>query len=249
MLKHPHGNRTQLPADNPQAYSGAQQWPAPMILFEQVFKTYHGRNLQKQVLRGVDLTVQPGDSIAILGANGAGKSTLLRLIAGVEHASKGRIARGMNVSWPIGYTSCFQSSLTGADNARFIARIYRRDAQTLLDFVEDFAQLGSYFNHPVKTYSSGMVARLAFGISLAIDFQCYLVDEVTAAGDARFREKCHDALMQRRNSGALVMVSHDMETLRTYCSRGAVLHDGRLHLHENIESAIAAHHEYQAMTV
>ncbi len=217
-----------------------------MIVFNQVSKTYHARNLVRQVLNRVDLKVERGEALGILGANGAGKSTLLRLISGIEHPTAGRIDRGgMSVSWPIGYSSCFQASLTGADNTRFIARIYRRPVEPLLEFVEDFAQLGAYFRQPIKTYSSGMSARLAFGVSLAIDFDVYVVDEVTGAGDARFRQRCQDALMQRRKTGTLVMVSHDMSTLRSYCDCGAVLRDGRLIRFDSLEDAIAAHEEMQ----
>jgi len=216
-----------------------------MITFDHVSKTYHGRNLTKRVLDDVSFTVRPGEALGLCGANGAGKSTLLRLIAGVEHASAGRVTRGMSVSWPIGYTSCFQGSLTGADNARFIARIYRQPIEPLLAFVDDFAQLGNYFHQPVKTYSAGMSARLAFAVSLAVDFDCYLIDEVTGAGDERFRERCHDALSHRRASGAIVMVSHHAETLSRYCDRGAVLQDGQLRFYDTIDEAIEAHHAAQ----
>jgi capsular polysaccharide transport system ATP-binding protein len=219
-----------------------------MITLDQVSKTYHGRNLVRHVLAGVDLTVGRGEALAVLGANGAGKSTLMRLISGVEHPTSGRIDRGgMSISWPIGYSSCFQSSLTGADNARFIARIYRRPAAPLLDFVEAFAQLGQYFHQPIKTYSAGMSARLAFGISLAIDFDVYLVDEVTGAGDARFRQRCHEAMLHRRRTGTLIMVSHEPATLRAFCSRGAVLCDGRLTLFDDLDAAIEAHHQAQSL--
>lgn len=217
-----------------------------MIQFDRVSKAYHGRHLHKQVLQDVSFTIQPGVSLGLCGANGAGKSTLLRLIAGVEYPTQGRVTRGMSVSWPIGYTSCFQSSLTGADNARFIARIYRQPPEPLLAFVEDFAQLGPYLHQPVKTYSAGMQARLAFGVSLAIDFDCYLVDEVTSAGDIRFQERCHQALTQRRAAGTLIMVSHSPQVLSEYCSRGAVLLDGRLRFYDTVAEALAVHAEAQA---
>lgn len=212
-----------------------------MIRFTNVSMAYHARNLRKTVLTDANFTIRPGDAIGICGANGAGKSTLLRLLAGVEYPTAGRIKRGMSVSWPIGYTSAFQASLTGADNARFIARIYRRPAAPLLDFVERFAELGPYFRQPVKSYSAGMQARLAFGISLAIDFDCYLVDEITGVGDERFRERCRAALTHRRDTGTLVMVSHDAETLRAYCTGGAVLKDGTLVFYPTIDEAIAVH--------
>lgn len=216
-----------------------------MIAFNRVNMVYHGRNLTKRVLKDASFAIRPGDALGICGVNGAGKSTLMRLIAGVENPTSGTIRRTMSVSWPIGYSSCFQGSLTGADNARFIARIYRQPIARLLAFVEEFADLGEYFNQPVKTYSSGMQARLAFGISLAIDFDCYLVDEVTSAGDARFAARCHEALTHRRAEGTLVMVSHSAETLRQYCMTGAVLHDGRLRFFRTIDEAIDVHLEQQ----
>lgn len=203
--------------------------------------TYHARNLRKTVLADTSFTIRRGDAIGICGANGVGKSTLLRLIAGVEHPTSGKIRRDMRVSWPIGYTSAFQSSLTGADNARFIARIYRRPIAPLLDYVEAFAQLGAYLNQPVKTYSAGMQARLAFAISLAIRFDCYLVDEVTSAGDERFRERSHEELLRRREDGTLIMVSHGPETLRAYCTSGAVLADRTLRFFETIDEALDVH--------
>jgi capsular polysaccharide transport system ATP-binding protein len=212
-----------------------------MIEFENVNKIYHGRNFQKHVLRDVSFTLTRGTSLGICGGNGAGKSTLLRLIAGVEHPSSGRIRRNGTISWPIGYSSAFQSSLTGADNARFIARIHGLPLEETLDFVNDFAELGSYFRMPVKTYSAGMAARLAFAISLAIDFDCYLVDEVVAAGDARFRQRCHDALLERLKESSLVMVSHDIHTLREYCTSGAVLNDGQLSRYDTVSEAIDVH--------
>lgn len=216
-----------------------------MIEFDSVSKSYRGRNLHKQVLEPTSFTIARGEAIGLCGANGAGKSTLLRLIAGVEHPTRGRVVRRGTVSWPIGYTSCFQSSLTGADNARFIARIYRQPVQPLLDFVEDFARLENYFDQPVKTYSAGMKARLAFGISLAIDFDCYLVDEVTGAGDERFRARCHEALVHRRRTGTLVMVSHSAATLREYCALGAVLHEGRISFYDTIDEALDVHSAQQ----
>jgi capsular polysaccharide transport system ATP-binding protein len=216
-----------------------------MIRFENVSKTYHIRKFHKRVFHDLNFTINPGDSIGICGANGAGKSTLMRLLAGVEYPSSGKITRTMSTSWPIGYGSCFQHSLTGADNARFIARIYNQSEQEVIDFVEDFAQLGPYLYQPVQTYSAGMNARLAFGISLAIDFQCYLVDEVTGAGDERFRIRCEEALLHRRDNATLIMVSHDPGTLRQYCRRGAVVYGGTLVFFDTIDEASEVHHRLQ----
>lgn len=216
-----------------------------MIRFEDVTKTYHIRKFEKQVFTSLNFKIEKGDSLGICGANGAGKSTLMRLIAGVEHPTSGHITRTMQTSWPIGYASCFQSSLTGADNARFIARVYNKPEEELLDFVQDFAQLGAYFYQPVHTYSAGMNARLAFGISLAVEFECYLVDEVTGAGDERFRIRCEEALLHRRDNATLIMVSHDPGTLRQYCERGAVVYGGTLVFFDTIDEASEVHHRLQ----
>jgi capsular polysaccharide transport system ATP-binding protein len=218
-----------------------------MIVFENVSKAYHIRKFHKQIFADLNFVIEPGDSIGICGANGAGKSTLMRMIAGVEYPTSGTIHRSMSTSWPIGYGSCFQSSLTGADNARFIARIYNEDEARVIDFVEEFAQLGPYLHHPVQTYSAGMGARLAFGISLAINFDCYLVDEVTGAGDERFRIRCEEELLARRDNATLIMVSHDPSTLRQYCRRGAIVYGGSLVFYDTIEEATEVHHRLQLL--
>jgi len=216
-----------------------------MIEFHDVSKTYHLRGLVRRVFSGLSFRIERGESLAICGANGAGKSTLLRLIGGIEHPTAGRIDRAMHTSWPIGFGSCFQGSMTGADNARFIARIYRQDEKEVLDYVEDFARLGAYMDQPVSTYSSGMISRLAFGVSLAIDFDCYLVDEVAAAGDVRFRKRCEEELLARRDRGTLIMTSHDPYMLEQYCTRGAVLYRGVLAFYDTVTEACNVHHSLQ----
>lgn len=216
-----------------------------MIAFHEVSKIYETRGLNKQVFGNLSFAIERGDALAICGANGAGKSTLLRLIAGVEYPSSGRIERSMRTSWPIGFSNCFHPGLTGSDNARFIARIYGEDENHILAYVENFAQLGVYIDQPIQTYSSGMLSRLAFGISLAIDFDCYLVDEVTAAGDVRFRRRCEEELLARRERGTLIMTSHDPYTLEQYCTRGAVLYQGALVFYETVAEACEVHHALQ----
>ncbi len=218
-----------------------------MIAFDRVSKSYHANGFENHLFHDLSFKIRRGDSLGICGANGVGKSTLMRLIAGVERPNSGRVSRSMTTSWPIGYSSAFQASLTGADNARFIARVYGRSVDGLLDYVEDFAQLGSYLHEPVRTYSAGMMARLAFGVSLAINFECYLVDEVTSAGDERFRARSEAALLERREAGTLVMISHDTGTLLRYCARGAVLYGGTLTFYETIDEAIEVHHRLQAL--
>lgn len=216
-----------------------------MIIFENVSKIYQGHGLRKVVHNDLNFRIEKGVSIGICGANGAGKSTLMRMIAGVEHQTSGRIHRQMSTSWPIGYSNCFQSSMTGADNVRFIARLYGKDAKETLAYVEDFAQLGIYINQPVATYSAGMLARLAFGTSLSIRFDCYLIDEVTGAGDARFRKRSEEELLHRRDTATLVMTSHDPYMLQHYCTRGAVLYGGAMTFYDTIAEACEVHQALQ----
>ena len=218
-----------------------------MIMFENVSKAYKVHRHMKPVFNNLNFRIDRGDSIGICGANGAGKSTLMRMLAGVEPQTGGRIVRTMSTSWPIGFTSAFQMNLTGADNARFIARIYDRDEDEVLAKVEDFAELGEYLFQPVRTYSTGMQARLAFGVSLTVEFECYLVDEVTGAGDVRFRSKSENALMERRERAALVMISHDPGTLQQYCTKGAVLYGGALTFFDSISEACEVHYGLQTV--
>ena len=216
-----------------------------MIEMDRVSKVSHSRGLVNTVFSNLSFTLSPNDSLAICGANGAGESTLLRLTSGVERPSSGTVRRSISTSWPIGLVSCFKGQMTGADNVRFIARIYDKDQQDILDFVEDFAQLGAFLNQPVSNYSSGMTQRLAFGVSLAIDFDCYIVDEVTSVGDARFRRRCEEEMLARRDRAALVMTSHDPGVLEKFCTRGAVLFGGALTFCDSAEEANAVHHALQ----
>jgi len=210
-----------------------------MITVRDVTKIYPMRGGgRRRVLDNVSFDVRLGQSIGILGRNGSGKSTLAKIIGGAIPPTSGTITREMSVSWPLGFVGGFQSSLTGADNVRFIARLYGVPAHILMDFVEDFAEIGDYIRMPVRTYSSGMCARLTFGISLALEFDCYLIDEATAVGDARFAEKCERALLRRREQGSLIMISHSAKVLRTYCDMGAVLSDGRLTVYDDLNEAI-----------
>lgn len=214
-----------------------------MIELIDVVKMYDTRVGPRRVLDGVNLTLRRGEALGVMGRNGAGKSTLTRVICGLEHVDSGEVRRGMTTSWPLGYAGAFQGSLTGADNVRFIARIYNKDVEAMLDGVQAFADLGVYFRMPVKTYSAGMRARLAFGVSLAVDFECYLVDEITGAGDHRFAERAQQAMHERKARGAMLMISHDPATLRAYCDRGALLHGGKLTMYDSTDEMIDAYHE------
>jgi capsular polysaccharide transport system ATP-binding protein len=202
-------------------------------------KNYRVGHGQKQVLKGIDFTINPGDRIGLLGRNGAGKSTLIKLIGGVELPTSGKVKRAMTCSWPLGFNGGFQGSLTGYDNARFIARIYGQDYSAMRQFVEEFTELGRQLRMPVKTYSAGMRARLAFALSLAIEFDCYLIDEVIMVGDKNFQDKCHYELFDRRKDRAILLASHSPDSIREFCNRAVVLHDGHMSESTDVEQGLA----------
>jgi capsular polysaccharide transport system ATP-binding protein len=212
-----------------------------MIELSQIVKRYKTRSGTHTVLDGVDLTVRMGDKLGILGRNGAGKSTLIRLISGAELPTRGTIVRRMSVSWPLAFGGAFQGSLTGIDNVRFICRVYGAQLKEVFPFVEDFSELGKFLREPVKTYSSGMRARLAFAISMAIEFDCFLIDEVIAVGDARFHEKCREELFNKRRDRAMIIVSHEAHNIREHCQRACVLSDGRLQQFSDLDAAYASY--------
>lgn len=220
-----------------------------MIKLQNINKSYGTRSGSNHVLRDVNLTVHPGERVGILGRNGAGKSTLIRLISGAEFPSTGHIERDMSVSWPLAFGGAFQGSLTGFDNLRFICRIYGVNPADKIDFVEEFSELGIYLREPVKTYSSGMRARLAFAISMVIEFDCFLIDEIIAVGDARFHEKCNHELFVKRADRAMIIVSHDSAYIREHCTRAAVLADGHLHHLDGLDAAFDFYHESTAPKV
>ena len=198
-----------------------------MIRVSALCKDYHSEGGVHRVLSNVSLTVGRGEKVAVLGRNGAGKSTLMRLIGGVEVPTSGRIEREMSLSWPLGLQGGFQGTLTGNDNMRFIARIYNKPFDYIRAYVDDFAELGKYLSEPLKTYSTGMRARFAFALSLAIDFDCYLIDEIIAAGDQRFQRRSHEELFEKRADRSMILASHIGDIVRAYCSRALVLHRGR----------------------
>ena len=212
-----------------------------MIRFEHLSKAFATGTGRTIIVEDLTLDLPPRRSIALRGRNGAGKSTLLQMIAGNQKPDGGRVVTMGNVSWPVGIGGAFHPELTGAQNARFVARIHGVDPGALAAFVADFAELGDHFAMPVRTYSQGMKARLSFGLSMGIAFDTYLVDEVTATGDAAFREKSHALFLDPiANAGALI-VSHNMEELRTLCDAALVLRDGRATFFTSVEEGIAAH--------
>lgn len=215
-----------------------------MIICQDVCKSYKHGSREKRVLDNVNFTVEPGDRIALLGRNGAGKSTLIKLIGGVEMPTSGKIHRHMSLSWPLGFAGGFQGSLTGYDNARFIARIYQRNYSDVREFVEEFTELGRHLKMPVKTYSSGMRARLAFALSLAIEFDCYLIDEVIMVGDQNFNRKCHYELLERRQSRSMILASHSTELIQQICNRAILVQNGKATEYSDVNQAV---HDYSQL--
>lgn len=214
-----------------------------MIQLENVSKSFPLKGGEKTVLEGLSLTIPRGRSLALLGRNGAGKSTLLSMIAGSLKPDRGRILRGCRVSFPLGFAGSFHPHLTGVQNIRFVARIYGVEEEALIDYVRDFSELGPYLDEPVKSYSSGMKARLAFGASMGVRFDVYLVDELTAVGDQNFRKKSRAVFRDRLGEADVIMVSHSMDQLRAHCDCGMVLENGRVEVFEELEPAIARHLE------
>jgi capsular polysaccharide transport system ATP-binding protein len=213
-----------------------------VIALQNLTKAFHLNGITKTVLQDATTVFPSGRSVALLGRNGAGKSTLLRLIAGTLDPTAGRVRLTGSVSWPVGFAGSFHGDLTGAQNTRFIARIYGVDGDELTDFTASFADLGAHFHLPFRTYSSGMKARLAFGVSMGIAFDTYLVDEVTAVGDAAFRSKSNDLFQARMQTAGSVVVSHSMGLVRELCDAAAVLEAGRLIYYDDVAEAID-HHE------
>jgi capsular polysaccharide transport system ATP-binding protein len=209
-----------------------------MISCVDITKEYPVHAGRRRVLDRVNFDLDRGQKLGILGRNGAGKSTLIRIIGGVEVPTAGEVRRSMSVSWPLAFSGAFQGSLSGIDNLRFVCRIYGLDYKTTREFVDDFAELGRQLGEPVKTYSSGMRARLAFALTIAIEFECYLIDEVIMVGDARFTRRCQDELFEKRADRSIILVSHDMAFIRDVCDTAAIIHDSHLHMCDSVGDAI-----------
>ena len=212
-----------------------------MIELRDVSKAYRLKGIRKQVLDRVSLRFPADRNVAIMGPNGSGKSTLMRLLAGAEQPDEGQVIRNVSVSWPLGFSGGFNGSMTGIENIRFIARVYGADSEAVIDRVTDFAELGPSLRLPVKTYSSGMKARLAFGMSMAIDFQCYLIDEVIAVGDENFRRKSQAMFRGKLSQSRIVMVSHSAAQIREYCQGGFLLSGGSVRYFDEVDDLITAY--------
>ncbi len=217
-----------------------------MITFDNVTKYYPTPKGRHYILKDVSLEL-PGDkNIGVFGANGSGKSTLMRLLAGVDFPNNGKIKIKGNVSWPLGLSG-YQGSMTGRENAEFICRIYgqsRQEIKEKLEYIKAFSEIGDFFEMPLKSYSSGMRSKFSFAVSMAFDFDYYLIDELTAVGDKRFREKCKETFDAKKDVANFLFVSHNLKELKRQCDIGIYIKDGKIHVHNSIDDAIAA---YNAM--
>lgn len=206
-----------------------------------VTKSYKFKGVRKHILENINYSFPEGKNIAIMGPNGAGKSTLMRLLAGIEPPDRGRVIRNARTSWPMGFSGGFNGSMTGTENVRFVSRLYGADIKKVMKYVEDFSDLGESFRLPIRTYSSGMKSRLAFGLSMAIDFECYLIDEITAVGDKAFKERTKEVFKTKMASSNIVMISHSMSTIREYCECGIFLEDRGFTYYSSVEDLISVY--------
>ena len=216
-----------------------------MIEVKNLTKSFFYQGKKSTIFKDLSFKIDTGESIAILGANGAGKSTLLRILGGIDLPDSGTIHTDSTISWPVGLVGGFQGSLTGRENVTFVSRIYseKKKVPEKVRYVEEFAELGVYFDRPFKTYSSGMRSRVTFGLSMAFDFDVYLIDEVTAAGDQRFREKSKRVLMERKNDADFLMVDHKLWGLKLHCDRAFILEGGKIEEFNDLDEAVALHTE------
>ncbi len=220
-----------------------------MIQIKNLYKRYHLHKRSNWVLRDINIYIPDNVSVGLIGRNGAGKSTLLRLIGGLDYPDKGEIKYDCSISWPMGLGSGFLSQLTGRQNVKFVARVHGFDANIdeIIDFVQDFSEIGNYFDEPVRTYSSGMRARITFGLSLAFDFDVYLSDEATAVGDRKFREKATNAFRNRINKSSIIIVSHSEQILKDLCQAGVFLNEGHAYWFDDIKDALNAYHDIELL--
>jgi capsular polysaccharide transport system ATP-binding protein len=212
-----------------------------MIELQNITKAYYFKGQPKYIARNISAVFPTASRVGIMGRNGAGKTTLMAIIAGSLNPDSGRVRMTGSVSWPIGLQGCVHPDLTGVQNVKFIARVYGVDTEELIDFVQDFAELGQHFNQPVRTYSSGMRGRLTFGMSMGIRFDTYLLDEVSAVGDAGFKKKSRMLFDERMSNAGVLMVTHSQTMMRSMCTSGAVLENGHLTLYDDVDEAIEQH--------
>ncbi|WP_136644325.1 ABC transporter ATP-binding protein [Tabrizicola sp. YIM 78059] len=212
-----------------------------MIVFDSVSKSYHTNGVRKTILHDFSFAFPRDRNIAIMGRNGVGKSTLMRLLAGTEPPDSGHVYRSTRVSWPLGFTGGFNGSMTGIENIRFVSRIYGQDPRRVIEYVTEFAQLGPYLRLPIRKYSSGMKARLAFGLSMAIDFDIYLIDEITSVGDEEFKQKSKAVFENRLARSQIIMISHSQSAIQQYCDCGLLLEGDRIRFFDRTEDLLIAY--------
>lgn len=215
--------------------------PGPVIELRDVCKAYRSKGMRKVLFEGLTFDFPKGRNVAIMGHNGAGKSTLMRLIAGTEQPDSGRITRLSRVSWPLAFTGGFNGSMTGLENVRFVSRLYGQDTERVLDYVQSFAELGPSLNMPIRSYSSGMKARLAFGLSMAVEFDVYLIDEITAVGDGAFRRKSKQVFQEKLVESQIIMVSHSSGTIRELCDCGLLVTRRGITFYDDVEPLLEAY--------
>ncbi|GMQ47925.1 ABC transporter ATP-binding protein [Vibrio sp. 10N] len=210
-----------------------------MIRASNLTKFYPSELGNQYIFENLNFTFPSNRNIAILGSNGAGKSTLFRILAGSEYPNKGKVVTDKSISWPVALATGIHPQMTGRENTRFIGRVNGVD--NLAEYeekVRDFAELGIKYDLPVKSYSSGMRSRLAFGCCIAIDFDVYLIDEATSVGDPKFKRKAKQALLDKSRTANVIMVSHDLKEIRQFCDSAVILHQGKLEYFEDLEQAL-----------
>jgi len=196
-------------------------------------------------LRDVDLRVDPGEAVALVGRNGSGKSTVLRLVAGIYRPSAGAIAAAGRITAVIELGAGFHPELTGEENIHLYAAVLGLSRRELLehwDEIVEFADMEDHLDTPLKYFSSGMEARLAFSVAVCLQPDILLLDEVLAVGDAAFRLRCLERLRTyHARGGTLMLVSHELEQLRELCTRGVWLREGRVVLDAGVDEVLAAY--------
>lgn len=220
-----------------------------MIILKNVTKFYKTPNGKHYVFHNLDLTIPEGKSVGLIGRNGAGKSTLLRMLGGIDRPDSGEIISTKSISWPVGLSGGFQGSMTGRQNVKFVCRLYAAQAELpeKLAFIQEFADIGEYFDMPVNTYSSGMRSRLAFGLSMAFDFDYYIIDEVSAVGDASFKRKSREIMRDKKTRANFLMVSHNFSNIKNYCDIALLIGRGAVAIYENIDEAIKVYMKDEAV--
>jgi capsular polysaccharide transport system ATP-binding protein len=214
-----------------------------MLVFDRVSKFYRVKGIQKTILTDFSFAFPADRNVGIMGKNGAGKSTMMRLMAGIEPPDYGHVYRTSRVSWPLGFAGGFNGSMTGIENIRFVSRIYGQDTERVISYVSEFAELGPSLSLPIKTYSSGMKARLAFGLSMAIDFDVYLIDEITAVGDEDFKIKSKAVFQDKLAKSQIIMISHSPSTIQQYCDCGLLLEGDQIRFFDQIDDLLLAYKE------